>query len=450
MKKVRVLIVFVYMMTVVNFASADTIRGIDINFVTIGNVGNAGDTRTGTDESGHPWANPYGSGAVDYNYRIGKYEVTNAQWNTFTAAAGKYNEALQTAMQNPNYQKALLIQKKWQHLKQGLSEEDIRNILGKPKCIQAASDHCIWYYQATPMASQNNEGNYECSIPQSGYVRFGIVGIETIIEINEKTYQKYMDDEQKAHEKFLAKKPKEMQDANSEHAIILSKIREGHINPNHSRPGSYLYRTEQERYEAYQAEIQRHDREIQLIQDSIEKEKQRYRKRIEKLSQEIETKLSNLVNGLSPMEPRYIASDWTLPDQNDLVSLLESEEIKEKRIKPSHKWQMPIKWKSLRLNIKEEEAYSILGSPSEILSEPGKKIYCYGRITEYGFLTFEEGVDSLRRLRCWKEPLWAYVTQELQSENQQSDPNQDVGIGKVNEPNGFIEPDANDMYLPAT
>ena len=29
-----------------------------------------------------------GCGAVSYDYRIGKYEVTNAQWNTFTAAAG--------------------------------------------------------------------------------------------------------------------------------------------------------------------------------------------------------------------------------------------------------------------------------------------------------------------------------------------------------------------------
>jgi len=74
MKKARVLIVFVCMTAAVNFASADIIRGIGMDFVTIGN---AGDTR-GT----------VGCGAVSSNYRIGKYEVTNAQWNTFTAAAG--------------------------------------------------------------------------------------------------------------------------------------------------------------------------------------------------------------------------------------------------------------------------------------------------------------------------------------------------------------------------
>jgi formylglycine-generating enzyme len=75
--KARVLAVIVCMMAAVNFASANTIRGIDMDFVTISNAGNAAN---------------YGYyprlGAVNYEYRIGKYEVTNAQWNAFTTAAG--------------------------------------------------------------------------------------------------------------------------------------------------------------------------------------------------------------------------------------------------------------------------------------------------------------------------------------------------------------------------
>ena len=74
MKNARVLIVFVCVMAAVNFASADSIRGINMDFVTIGHPGNSADIT--------------GYGAVSYNYRIGKYEVINAQWNTFTAAAG--------------------------------------------------------------------------------------------------------------------------------------------------------------------------------------------------------------------------------------------------------------------------------------------------------------------------------------------------------------------------
>ena len=64
-----------------NITNAETVRGIEIDFVTIGNTHNPPDTQEmidGTD----------GYGSVDYVYSIGKYEVTNAQWNIFTAAAG--------------------------------------------------------------------------------------------------------------------------------------------------------------------------------------------------------------------------------------------------------------------------------------------------------------------------------------------------------------------------
>jgi formylglycine-generating enzyme required for sulfatase activity len=57
-----------------NFASADTIRGIDFDFVTIGNARNSADST--------------GFGAVNYPYRIGKYEVTAQQYQTAAAAGG--------------------------------------------------------------------------------------------------------------------------------------------------------------------------------------------------------------------------------------------------------------------------------------------------------------------------------------------------------------------------
>ena len=85
MKKARILTMIVCVMAVANLASAETIRGINIDFVTIGYAGNAGDTR-GAGQGNY--ANPYGCGAVSYDYRIGKYEVTNAQWNAFIAIAG--------------------------------------------------------------------------------------------------------------------------------------------------------------------------------------------------------------------------------------------------------------------------------------------------------------------------------------------------------------------------
>jgi formylglycine-generating enzyme required for sulfatase activity len=67
-----------------SIASAELVQGISIDFVTIGNPGNPGDTRTDYPNS----ADPYGCGSVDYVYKIGKYEVTNAQWYDFVSAAG--------------------------------------------------------------------------------------------------------------------------------------------------------------------------------------------------------------------------------------------------------------------------------------------------------------------------------------------------------------------------
>jgi formylglycine-generating enzyme len=69
--------ILVCLLVIANFALADTIRGINIDFVPIGHAGNSADT-----------GGTVGCGAVGYNYRMGTYEITNAQWNTFTTAAG--------------------------------------------------------------------------------------------------------------------------------------------------------------------------------------------------------------------------------------------------------------------------------------------------------------------------------------------------------------------------
>jgi len=74
MKTKVLMILIVGVLVMANIASAIPVPGIEIDFVTIGNAGNIAD---GT-----------GYGAVGYEYNIGKYEVTNEQWNVFTAAAG--------------------------------------------------------------------------------------------------------------------------------------------------------------------------------------------------------------------------------------------------------------------------------------------------------------------------------------------------------------------------
>ena len=82
--KTKVLAVSLCLLFISSIASADVVQGIDIDFVTFGDVNNPGDTRTVYPDS----ADPYGCGTVDYIYKVGKYEITNGQWDTFVLEAG--------------------------------------------------------------------------------------------------------------------------------------------------------------------------------------------------------------------------------------------------------------------------------------------------------------------------------------------------------------------------
>src|SRR5213595_938486 len=68
---------------VIVFTCAASAPAITINTVSVGNPGNAADTRY-IDAS-----HPNGVGAVSYSFNIGKTEVTNAQYVAFLNAVAK-------------------------------------------------------------------------------------------------------------------------------------------------------------------------------------------------------------------------------------------------------------------------------------------------------------------------------------------------------------------------
>lgn len=80
----------VFLLAVVVLLAVGTAQAVTIDLVTVGNPGNAADTRSATP----------GDGAVDYVYLIGKYEVTNAQYVEFLNAVaetdtyGLYNPSM--------------------------------------------------------------------------------------------------------------------------------------------------------------------------------------------------------------------------------------------------------------------------------------------------------------------------------------------------------------------
>lgn len=86
MKKTLILIISCTLVFA-NSASATVVRGVDIDFTSIGNPGNSPDTN--------------GYGDVAYEYSIGTTEVTNQQWNDYIAIAGGVNSSYFTGLQQP-------------------------------------------------------------------------------------------------------------------------------------------------------------------------------------------------------------------------------------------------------------------------------------------------------------------------------------------------------------
>jgi hypothetical protein len=152
------------------------------------------------------------------------------------------------------------------------------------------------------------------------------------------------------------------------------------------------------------------------LDNAKEMENKRHQERIVKIDREHEAKIFDLTNGLTPREPKFVVAEWKMPDTDYLACFMNIEESNETSVKPDLKWQMPVKWRSLKLNIREQDVLEILGVPDEKINSEGKFVFRYGRLGEYGILEFEICPDSVNRLRYWKEPMWAYVKQEFQNQ----------------------------------
>ena len=326
----------------------------------------------------------------------------DAAKNLWLQAADKFNELSQIIKQSPDYQKAVTFCKKWQLLKPGLTEENILNFLGSPKCIQADSSGCIWYYQAVPTCDGNNTQK-----PEHGYICFEASSAQVLIDRNNKVYQRQVEDENSAHKDVIDALKRQIENENIVHRNFKPPVERA--------PYSSYSKSNRKRYvvhdsDTYQIENNRHDNRIKYLNNAIDKEYQRHLDRLLKLQNETDAKIEDLVNGLSPRKLFYSVSEWKVPNINKLSYFMESQQIEEATIKPDIKWQMPMQWRILKLNIREEDVYKVLGTPDDkSITEDGKTIYRYGQLKKYGFLIFEDCADSVKRLKYWKEPLWTNI-----------------------------------------
>jgi hypothetical protein len=348
------------------------------------------------------------------NFDDNKIDEAGQLWQQATK---KFNEAIERTKQDPNYIKALTYTKKWNLLKQGFTEENIRAYLGKPKYIQTDSDKSTWYYQTIPAIIKNADGNYDSSFPNCGYIAFATMSVQVLIDRNNEAYYKQVDDENDLHEKTIEELNNKIKNERTSHSTyrqpspqILNPTYSDKRVPPHVREQHIYYKNGTPGYD-------RHANQSEYLINAKQKENERHEQRLLKLAKENDAKIFDLTNGISPREPKYVVAEWKMPDAEYLACFMNADVNEEKGVKPDLKWQMPVKWRTLKLNIREQDASTLLGEPEEKINEVGRILYRYGKMGEYGILVFEICPDSINRLRYWKEPLWAYVKQEFQNEN---------------------------------
>ncbi|MCE5341599.1 MAG: hypothetical protein LLF92_10830 [Planctomycetaceae bacterium] len=323
-------------------------------------------------------------------------------------AADKYSEAIEFTKQTPSYTKALMFANKWKILKPGLTEENIRNFFGEPKYIQADSEKRVWYYGTAPEIFKNSQGSYEWSMPTNGYICFAAVSMRILVDRTNDYYQKQTSEEYRIHSRIIS-------DLNSqiaeENRLYDSRIKITTVT--HPRRGRYPGLRQQPNNDYYN-ETQKHTENIKGLNNALETEKQRHQAKLIKLKHDCDVKNYELANGLTPREPKYFAAEWQMPDVDNLKCfMLPESKIEKPAIKPGFKWQIPAKWRSLKLNISEGDIREVLGEPDNKREENGTLIYRYGELADYGIVKLEKCSDSIVRVKSWQEPLWVHVTLQL-------------------------------------
>jgi formylglycine-generating enzyme required for sulfatase activity len=149
----------VFAMCLLASGGAAAFASINMEFVTVGNAGNAADPTTGY-------------GAVDYDYRIGKYEVTNAQYAAFLNAVdptGSNSLALYNGNMAGNF---------------GGIELQTGNTPGNRFVVQAGRENnpvtFVTWYNAARMANWMTNGQGSGGTESGVYTFSGLNSISTI------------------------------------------------------------------------------------------------------------------------------------------------------------------------------------------------------------------------------------------------------------------------------
>lgn len=311
-------------------------------------------------EAAHLWEQASVSVSSAKQYFENKQFIQARQ--AWQEAASIYQEALDMARRSPSYLKAQEQIAKWRDIKTHMSETSVRSLLGDPKCCCRESDKSTLYYQNPPQLVLDNNGKVSVVEPTCGLVRFTNCGLDVALKNAEKVYEKEQ--------------------------LVTGR--------------------------RYEAELKRAQRNYQNDPTELKKATMKissdYDSQLNKVMGDYNLEVSYLHNGITPISPVYVVSEWTAPDPEGVASLLACPE--ELIVDSVEKWQVPENWKKLKMNMDRQSVERILGLVEKPSFTPQLSSH-YGSIPGFAELKFKRRDDGDLRLDYWKEPLWPSVWEEL-------------------------------------
>jgi hypothetical protein len=232
-----------------------------------------------------------------------------------------------------------------------------------------SSDSSTWYYQYRPELKEDKSGGMYVVEAKCGFVKFGTIGVHVIVKRLEDDLQR---DIEKAKSTSIR-----LTDGTRRLEGELLRFR-GIDRRNGFRPS-----------------------------DDESRETDRQEERLDKMYRSHEKKKKALLEGLAPREPIYVVSEWSNPDLDNIADLVnKSEQNDDISFKPDKRWQVPVNWKKLKLNITDKQVHAILGEPDKSESNGRRLVLSYGGVKGFGQIILTGRSDSSLCLDYWKEPFW--------------------------------------------
>lgn len=331
--------------------------------------------------------------------------------------------------------------KKWGQLIPGMSQEQVRNILGRPRLAQGGSDESIWFYQELPESNVRRDpvaGLAAFGGARAGVVFFETKSVDSLIEEERTKLDEAILEAQAARDKTIKRAHEKCDDAIAEETVKADGTIADRKREDEQETLEYYKKTRRRwtwrgRYRARAkynhglienkinnaATIEHRDRAIarhKSRRDSLIKlAEARHESNAQKAQGSYDMRVKRLRQG--QRSPVFELRVFNPPDWEHY----EGGPRSQRRVRIGRavvKWQRPLSWRRLKVNMPAERVHEILGQPQRSEMKTQKIQEYYGDFAGHGELHFSSGPGLKKYLDSWTEPFWPAVEESVLAESE--------------------------------